>query len=194
MPTGLRLAMSKSMDGKERRQRVLDLLAESDRPLSGTTLAEECGVSRQVIVQDVALLRSAGHDIASTNRGYVLVGATGGTGRVTRLVKVHHGPDQVEEEMDLIVDLGGTVDDVLVNHRTYGRVSAPLGVSSRRDVRRFMDDLASSKSSLLSTTTSGYHYHHLSAPDEATLDEIEAALRDRGFLADRLPYEVEEGL
>ena len=150
--------------------------------------------SSDLIVQDVALLRSSGHDIVSTNRGYVLRGGAGGAGRATRLFKVRHRPDQVEEEMDLIVDLGGTVDDVLVNHRTYGKISAPMGVASRRDVRRFMDDLASSKSTLLSTTTSGYHYHHVSAADEATLDEIEAALREQGFLADRLPYEVAEGL
>ena len=37
--------------------------------------------------------------------------------------------------------------------------------------------------------TSGYHFHQISADDEKTLDEIEEALKEEGFLTEILPYE-----
>ena len=153
-------------------------------------LASELGVSRQIIVGDVALLRSAGMPIISTNRGYILQGAR----RARRTFKVHHTPEQTEAELTAIVDCGGTVEDVFVNHRTYGRMSARLDISSRMDVRRYMDDLTRSKSSVLSGVTSGYHFHHVTADTTEQLDEIERVLDEMGLLVEILPYEREEGL
>ena len=174
------------MTGEARRARILELLEEASKPLSGSYLARTCGVSRQVIVQDMALLREGGARIGSTNRGYVLEESAT---KPCRLFKVHHSDEQIEEELDAIVDLGGTVEDVIVNHRTYGYLSARLDVSSRRDVKRYLDDLRTSKSTPLMHVTSGYHFHHVSAESDEVLDEIQAALEERGFLAERLPYE-----
>ena len=89
-----------------------------------------------------------------------------------------------------MVDYGGEVVDVMVNHRTYGKVTAPLHVKSRRDVQNFLDDLKSSKSSLLLNITSGYHFHTVRAESEEILDEIEQALKDKGYLVERLAYEL----
>lgn len=175
------------MTGEERRGAIIQALEEADRPLSGGAIAKLCGVSRQVVVQDVALLRSQGADILATARGYVLAKPSG----CRRLFKCFHGDDQVEDELLAIVDAGGAVEDVVVNHRAYGRMSAKLGIASRRDVERFMNDIRSGKSSPLMTVTSGYHFHHVSAPDEATLDEIERVLSEKGYLADFMPYEVD---
>mgnify|MGYP000859210284 FL=1 len=177
------------MTGEERRSRALTLLERSVTPLTGTELARRLGVSRQVIVQDIALLKAQGADVVSTSRGYRLMPATS---RPVRLLKVFHGPGRVGEELRLIVDLGGTVEDTLVSHRAYGRLSAPLGISSRSDVTHFEHELASSKSGLLSEVTSGYHFHHVSARDEATLDAIEEALGSAGFLAERSDWERTE--
>ena len=177
------------MTGEERRRRVLTLLGQSATPLTGTELARRFGVSRQVIVQDIALLKAQGTDVVSTSRGYRLMPAAT---RPMRLLKVFHGPGRVGEELRLIVDLGGTVEDTLVSHRAYGRLSAPLGISSRRDVARFERELANSKSGLLSAVTSGYHFHHVSARDEATLDAIEEALGAAGLLAERSEWERTE--
>ena len=80
------------------------------------SLAASCQVSRQVIVQDIALLRAAGYDIISTNRGYIL----NSLGQVERVFKVRHTNEQMEEELNAIVDMGGCVKDVVVNHRIYG--------------------------------------------------------------------------
>ena len=176
------------MTGEARRVRILELLGEASGPLPGSDLARACGVSRQVIVQDMALLREGGAQIGSTNRGYVLEEPAA---RPCRLIKVHHTDEQIEDELNAIVDLGGTVEDVIVNHRTYGYLSAQLGVSSRRDVKRYLNELKTSKSAPLMHVTSGYHFHHVSAASDEVLDEIHAALEERGYLAQRFDYELD---
>ena len=173
------------MNGEERRKKLIDLLTYSDTPLSGTDLAKQLGVSRQVIVQDIALLRAAVDNIVSTNRGYVLT-ETLTTGRV---FKVLHSDEEVEEELSLIVDCGGRIEDVFVSHKIYNVIKAPMNIRSRLDIRRFMDNLASGKSSLLKNITSGYHYHTVTAESEDILDYIHDALKKRGFLAPLQDYE-----
>ncbi len=171
--------------GNERRNRIIQMLTASDTPVSGQTLGLALNVSRQVIVQDVALLRTAGFAISSTPRGYVLGGET----QAIRRVKVKHGTDRIEEEMNAIVDLGGCIIDVMVNHHTYGMISAPLDVKSRRDVKRFLTDLAQGVSQPLSSLTEGYHFHHISAESEEILDEIQNQLDDLGLSAPLTEYE-----
>ena len=51
------------MDGNKRRQAIIDILKNSLQPVSGTYLAKTLQVSRQVIVQDIALLRAGDYDI-----------------------------------------------------------------------------------------------------------------------------------
>lgn len=178
-----------SVTGDVRRAQIVLLLQEASKPISGQALGEKLQVSRQVIVTDVALLRACGHDIVSTNRGYVLKRSSA---QVVRLVKVRHTPEQIEDELDAIVDLGGCVVDVMVNHRTYRRLSAPLDVKSRRDVRQFLSDLNQGVSAPLSTVTDGYHFHHISAASEDILDEIISVLDQKGFLAPLTDYEAQE--
>lgn len=177
------------LSGDERREKLLALLLRSDEPLSGGKIGDIYHVSRQVVVQDIALLRSKGHSIVSTPRGYVYEKAAGSQ-NCQRIVKVCHTDDQVEEELSTIVDFGGIVLDVMVNHRTYGKVTAPLNIKSRRDIRKFVEDLKQSKSSLLSNTTSGYHFHTIEAESEDILDEIEETLKEKHFLVDFLDYET----
>lgn len=179
------------MRGRERRFEILALLEGATEPVSGTEIAQRCGVSRQVIVHDIALLRSEGNDVVSTHYGYVLM-RQGGPCR--RLFKVYHDETRLEEELFAIVDLGGTVEDVIVNHRAYGKIEAQLDLSSRRDVRRYLDDLGSGVSRLLSCVTSGYHFHHVSADSDEVLDEIGAELSRLGLIAELTPYERDEGL
>ena len=175
------------LNGADRRKKILELMRHSDAPLSGSALGKLTGVSRQVVVQDIALLRTEGQPILATPRGYLLDRPAA----VTRLIKVCHTNEQTEEELNLVVDLGGCVEDVIVNHRAYGELRAKISIRCRRDVQTFMDQIRSGKSSLLLNITSGYHFHHISADREEILDEIEEALRQRGFLSQFLPYESE---
>ncbi len=175
------------MTGTERRTKILDLIKNSETPLSGGALGTATGVSRQVVVQDIALLRTEGHDILSTPRGYCLARHDGHI----RSFKVCHTGDQSEEELNAVVDLGGTVLDVTVNHRVYGKMTAPLNIRTRRDVKEFISNIKSGKSIPLLNITSGYHFHRISADSAEILDEIEACLAEKNFLAPILPYETD---
>lgn len=166
------------MTGAERRTKVAELIRNSKTPLSGTALAKQCEVSRQVIVQDIALIRASGYDIISTNRGYIIQESH----VRERVFKVSHTDEQLEEELYSIVDLGGTIVNVMVNHRVYGHMEAELRINSRRRVKEFMEDIRSGKSSPLKNITSNYHYHKVEADSEETLDLIEEALRKKHFL------------
>ena len=166
------------MTGSKRREEIVNKIKSSTSPIPGKTLAHLYDVSRQVIVQDIALLRTAGYDIISTNRGYLL----NAPHTISRIFKVSHTDDQTEDELCSIVDLGGTVVNVMVNHRVYGHMEAPLGISSRLKIKEFIDDIKSGKSSPLKNITSNYHYHTVEADSEKTLDLIEKALKEKGYL------------
>ena len=79
--------------------------------------------------------------------------------------------------------------NVIVNHRVYGKITADLDIRNRRDIERYLEGIASGKSFPLLTVTSGYHFHRIAAEDEQTLDEIETTLKEKGYLADLMPYE-----
>ena len=173
------------MTGEERRNKIVQIMTNDNEPLSGTKLAKRMQVSRQVIVQDIALLRANGMDIISTNRGYMI----GQKGDVKRVFKMIHGDDEVETELNAIVDMGGRVEDVFVYHKVYGVVRAEINVKSRRDVKQYLDYIKSGKSGLLKNVTSGYHYHTVYAEDNDTLDLIQQRLQELGFLAKLQDYE-----
>lgn len=170
------------MTGSERREYIINKMKESTMPVSGKVLAQECGVSRQIIVQDIALIRASGYELVSTNRGYILNQPK----CVSRIIKVHHTNEQMEDELLSIVDLGGTVVNVMVNHRVYGQMEAKIGINSRRKAASFLEDIRSGKSSPLNNITSGYHYHKIEADTEETLDLIENMLKEKGFWTERL--------
>lgn len=176
------------MSGEERRNLILQTIIESKTPVSGTALAKKCDVSRQVIVQDIALIRANGKDVVSTNRGYILNDA----GMPTRVFKVIHTDDETEDELNLFVDHGAKVIDVFVYHKVYGVVSAEMNIKSRMDVKKYMKSLETGSSSLLKNVTSGYHYHTIEAESEEILDEIQEALWERGYLAKLMEHEPVE--
>ena len=160
------------MSAEVRRERIIGLLKASDLPLSGTELAKQCQISRQIIVQDISILKAAGFQIISTHSGYLIHR----TPLAEKVFKVRHTSGQTEDELNLIVDLGGTVADVFVWHKVYGKVEAKLNISSRFHVRQFLEGIRSGKSTELMHITDGYHYHTIRAESEEILDQIENAL------------------
>lgn len=174
-----------AISGQERREQILKILKNSNIPVAGTELAKQLNVSRQVIVQDMALIRANGFNIVSTNRGYYVQGEKS----ASRVFKVFHTDEQVEEELNLFVDHGGKVEDVFVFHKVYGVIKAGMNIKSRRDVKTYMEGISSGKSTNLKNLTSNYHYHTITAEDEQTLDLIQKELNDRGFLAKLQDYE-----
>lgn len=168
-----------------RRKEIISYLENAEKQVSATALAEMFGVSRQVIVGDIAILRASGYDITALARGYVLKSKS----EITRVFKVYHSDEDTERELFTVVDAGGCVVDVFVYHRTYGEVHAKMGIKSRVDAQTFLRDIASGKSSLLKNVTSGYHYHTVSAESAEILDLIEKRLKENGFLAPLQDYE-----
>lgn len=172
----------KKLIGEERRNEILKLLSQSGQALSGSKLAKMLGVSRQVIVTDMALLRAERNDIIATNSGYVISGKTEVAKGERRVFKVSHTDEQIETELSAIVDLGGTILDVFIEHKVYGTISAPLNISSKRDIQNFIADLKSGVSTPLKNITGNYHYHTIEAKNSKVLDEIADALQKKGFL------------
>ena len=173
------------MHAEERRSRIVARLQSATLPISASRLAAEFDVSRQIIVQDVAILRATGHRITALSRGYRL--DTDQSCR--RVFKVCHSDETVGDELYSIVNLGGTVEDVFIFHKVYGTVRAAMGIQNRTNVEDFLHNIATGKSSLLKNVTAGYHYHTVLAESEEVLDRIEEALREKGYLAPLREYE-----
>lgn len=169
------------MEGEERRREILKLLNQSSGPISGSGLARTLNVSRQVIVQDIALLRANNKNILSTNKGYILHVPNVFNNKVKRTMSVHHKDEEIREELYLIVDCGGTILDVVVEHDVYGQITGELILKNRQDVDEFIDKIEHTQSKSLMTLTRGNHFHTVEADSEAQLDLIEQKLKMRGF-------------
>ena len=173
------------MNTGERRGEILKILKQTEVPIAARELAGRFGVSRQVIVQDLAVIRASTPGILSTTKGYVMQQDSS----CTREFKVRHSQDKAAQELNLIVDCGGHVKNISISHRVYGRVSAEMDIPSSQDVCEFIQALQNSRSTVLSSATSGYHYHTVHADNEEILDEIQEELQKAGFLAQLQEYE-----
>lgn len=162
----------------ERRKAIVNLLLSSKEPVSGGELAERFGISRQIIVQDITVLKGTGYEILSTSQGYVMQKSP----LAERVFKVKHTTEQTEDELSCIVSLGGTVVDVFVWHKVYGKIEAALNIFSPMHVKQFMEGVRTGKSTELMHVTGGYHYHTVRAENEAVLDRIEAALNEKHYI------------
>ncbi|MBK5246044.1 MAG: transcription repressor NadR [Peptostreptococcaceae bacterium] len=168
------------MSKPERRNQIIDAIKDSTSPVSASILAAQLNVSRQIIVGDIALLRASGHNISATPKGYVFENdenqpAFGYTG----IIACKHDEKKLIEELYAIVDLGGTIIDVTIEHSTYGQISGRLDISSRRDVDEFINKLKLSQSKPLSDLTDGIHLHRIGCRDECTFDLIVKDLVER---------------
>ena len=167
------------MEAASRRQAILDRLRTADRPVSASALAAGLNVSRQLIVGDIALLRAGGAEISATPRGYVLPRATDG---ITRTIACRHTLAQTGQELDILVDNGCTVLDVIVEHPVYGQLTGQLQISSRYDVEQFLARIRDSDAAPLSMLTGGLHLHTLCCPNEDAYTRACAALKAAGLL------------
>ncbi len=171
------------MNAEERRSAIQSLLLKSARPCTGAELATSLGVSRQVIVQDIAILRARGEPILATPQGYAMREAALGPGE-TRVIACRHDAGEVREELLTMVRAGGEVLDVIVEHPLYGEISGRLMLRTESDVERFMSRLERTRASLLSSLTNGVHLHTIRAPGPAAFSAITVALKEKGFLLD----------
>ncbi|MBQ9989380.1 MAG: transcription repressor NadR [Lachnospiraceae bacterium] len=170
------------MTGEKRRKEIINIISSAHRPISGTSLADLFQVSRQVIVQDIALLRAENKNIISTNRGYMLYQGSSNMNIYRRIFEVRHNGDQILDEFYTIVDLGGTIVNVSIDHELYGILEASLFISTRIEAQEFVKKASTSKDQPLSALTGDTHYHTIEAPSKEILNDIEAALKEKRFL------------
>lgn len=171
----------KGQSGTERRECLLEMLKKSKEPLKAAQLAELTGVSRQVIVQDMTLLRAKEEPIIATPQGYVYFNEPS-LQVVQRVIFSRHSAEDTERELNLLVDLGVQVLDVGVEHSVYGKIFRPLKIKSRLDVKNFISQMAQKDANLLSSLTDGLHLHTLEASSTDVLDKACKVLAEEGFL------------
>lgn len=168
------------LEGQERRKILLELLEKSEEPISGSQLAKKLSVSRQVIVQDVALLRAMNKNVISTTKGYLLYYPE--KQKVNRCFLIKHKTEEIEDELSMIVGKGGKVLNVIVTHPIYGEISSDLMIASQQDVISFVEKLTSNDTVPLKNLSQGIHLHTVEADSEEILDNIEEGLRKKGYL------------
>ena len=167
------------MRSEERRAAILRDLRASAAPVSAAALAALYGVSRQIVVGDVALLRAAGEHILATPRGYMMQQPAAG---LVRQVACRHRDEEMAAELYAVTDAGCAVLDVVVEHPLYGQLTGALQLHCRADVDAFLRRCASADARPLSELTGGTHLHTLSCPDDAAFERARRALRALGFL------------
>lgn len=175
----------KDASSGERRAKLLEILKTSATPIKAAELAKLTGVSRQVIVQDMQLLRAKKEPIIATSQGYIYTTYMPSNDTplgVQRVVQTQHSPEDMEKELNILVDHGVVVLDVAIEHSVYGRISRPLQLKTRYDVEKFNEEMKGNDASLLSSMTEGLHFHTLQAPNEESLERAFQKLAEAGFL------------
>ena len=158
------------MNSEQRREKIISVLQMSDKPISAARFANDFSVTRQIIVADIALLRASGHQIRAEHKGYVLEKSESLT--MQKRIVVKHGKNETKDELYAIVDNGGKVLDVIVQHSIYGKIVAELNLSSRYDVDRFIQQVNETDAKPLSLLTEGLHIHTITVKDEGSFRNI----------------------
>lgn len=175
---------NKRQSGQERRKNILERLKNAEEPLAGKVLADEMHVSRQVIVTDIALLKTKEHPIIGTNRGYLYVDETADQDLFRKVIVCKHDANETRQELEAIVDCGVTVRDTIIEHPFYGELTGSLMLKSRYDVDRFMEVIENEEAALLSHLTDGVHLHTIEADLEEKIDAACRRLAELGILVE----------
>lgn len=175
------MADTKKLLGEERREYILSLLKNNERPFTGSELSKLTQVSRQIIVGDITLLKAKNEPIIATSQGYLYLQQSKPL-LFEKIVACNHPPEKTEEELNLLVDHGVTVKDVKIEHPVYGDLTASILVSNRKEVEQFMKKIKKTNATYLSQLTSGFHLHTLTSSSLESLEQAEKALKAANFL------------
>jgi len=172
----------KKLLGEERRQELINFLKNKKVPVTGTELAKTVNVSRQVIVNDMTLLKARNEPILATSQGYIYMIPNEASQPFERIIACQHSVEQNEDELFTLVDCGVTVKNVIVEHPVYGEITASILVSNRHDVENFIKRSNETNAKNLAELTGGAHLHTLVAPSIEILDRAEQLMREKGYL------------
>jgi len=178
--------MLKKLLGEERRQQLLEILRTAKEPIKGTELAKRAGVSRQVIVGDITLLKARNEPLLATSQGYLYIGKSSTEHAYERQIACIHTPADAREELYTLVDAGVVVKNVTVEHPVYGELTASIMVANRHEVDLFLTRVEETSASYLSELTGGIHLHLIAATSSTYLDAAVEGMRMKGFIAEEV--------
>lgn len=164
-----------------RREDIMTILEQSSEPIKGSQLAEMVGVSRQVVVQDIAIMRAGGAQIMATPSGYILDNKAQEKPRQL-FACFHLSYSAMEDELETIVLCGGHILNVIVEHPVYGEIQGNLAISTLQEVAAFMAKVQENDAIPLSTLTNGIHLHTVEAKNWEILEYIKHKLWEKGYL------------
>lgn len=167
---------------KERRQAVKQELIKSSAPIKGVELAKMFGVSRQVIVQDMAILKAEGFQVIATPNGYISI-SSDNSGIIKRIA-VKHKLDSLKKELEIFLNNDAKVIDVSVEHPIYGEIKGNLNIGTISEMERFLSNINEKTVEPLSNLTDGIHVHTIEVRREEDYENIMKKLREENLLAD----------
>lgn len=170
------------MEPSDRRNEIVAILKKENTPVSATALAKQLQVSRQIIVGDVALIRASGVTITATPKGYVLHKLSTTEQRYLGQLACAHTAVETQHELYAVVDNGGELIDVVVEHPIYGELTGQLNIASRHDADLFLKSIHKTNANLLSELTAGVHLHTIACKDKQTFMRIKQQLDELGIL------------
>lgn len=164
-----------------KRDELLELLLASKDPIKGQELAEHFSVSRQAIVQYIAIIRASGVNVIATHTGYMIPKLPENAEHI-KTIYSSHKDQHIRNELELIIDMGGRVIDVIVEHPVYGEIICPLNIKSRYEIEKFVLELEKYNAKPLSILTEGKHRHTIEVPSEAVYQLIIEKLKDKDYI------------
>ena len=168
------------MSSKKRREDIIKMLIEGNKPIKGTELALLFGVTRQIIVKDIAILRAEGKNIIATPDGYMFNDDNGS--RVRSIIAVNHSKTEMIKELEIVIKYGGIIEDVIVEHPLYGEIKGILMIKNLNDLNKFKNTLKEINAKPLSILTNGVHLHTISADSIENMELIKEELKENGFI------------
>lgn len=167
------------MSSKKRREDIIRMLVEKNKAIKGTELASLFGVTRQIIVKDIAILRAEGNIIIATPDGYIY---NKGSNKIKSIIAVNHDENKTIDELEIVVKYGGIIEDVIIEHTLYGEIRGNLMIKNLNDLNKFENEFKNKKVKPLSNLTDGVHLHTIAADSEEDIKAIKRELKEKGFL------------
>jgi len=167
---------------QSRRDAIIELLNTANEPVTGASLAKKYEVSRQVIVQDIAVLRASGLNIVAASNGYFIPREVK-KGRLIKTVVCQHSNDRIAEELEIMLEYGCKVLNVIVDHPVYGEIIGQLMIESIDDLKHLIGKIRAHEAMPLSSLTDGEHIHTIEVPSEKIYQAMVRDLRQSGFLS-----------
>lgn len=170
------------MKSEERRKKIIECLESRSEPISGSALAGMFDVTRQVIVQDMAVLRAGRGSIIATSHGYMIL--PGRKLYTERVACSHTTYAELKDELLVFIECGCKVIDVIVEHPIYGELKGNLMLANSNEVDEFLDKIRDGGAELLSSLTKGVHIHTVEAINRESVERARDILRQKKILVE----------